>query len=145
MAGQIVILSTAAGQDQDQPLNLHRALFSVVLSASALMSHTLQHCLMWRLALSFLVLRTLVLYAQQSVQRTQCNNISYPSSKSCLGTLPCFAGLPVGSELVKMAIREMIRDGCEEVVLEAEVCNTGALKLYQALGFVRDKRLHRWG
>ena len=30
-----------------------------------------------------------------------------------------------------MAIREMISDGCEEVVLEAEVCNTGALKLYQ--------------
>ena len=49
-----------------------------------------------------------------------------------------------GSELVKMAIREMIRDGCEEVVLEAEVCNTGALMLYQALGFVRDKRLSRY-
>ncbi len=48
-----------------------------------------------------------------------------------------------GSELVKMAIREMIRDGCEEVVLEAEVTNTGALKLYQGLGFIRDKRLHR--
>ena len=51
---------------------------------------------------------------------------------------------PAGSELVKMAIREMIRDGCEEVVLEAEVCNTGALMLYQALGFVRDKRLSRY-
>lgn len=49
-----------------------------------------------------------------------------------------------GSELVKMAIEEMARDGCEEVVLEAEVVNTGALKLYQALGFVRDKRLHRY-
>lgn len=32
----------------------------------------------------------------------------------------------------------------EEVVLEAEVTNTGALSLYRALGFVRDKRLHRW-
>lgn len=46
---------------------------------------------------------------------------------------------------MKMAIREMIAKGCEEVVLEAEVSNTGALKLYQALGFVRDKRLHRCG
>ena len=30
-----------------------------------------------------------------------------------------------------------------QVVLEAEVVNTGALRLYQGLGFVRDKRLHR--
>lgn len=37
----------------------------------------------------------------------------------------------------------MIAGGCEEVVLEAEVVNTGALKLYQGLGFVREKRLHR--
>ena len=38
----------------------------------------------------------------------------------------------------------MIRGGCEEVVLEAEVCNKGALRLYQGLGFLRDKHLHRW-
>jgi|LauGreSBDMM110SN_4_FD.fasta_scaffold25222_1 hypothetical protein len=30
-----------------------------------------------------------------------------------------------------MAIQEMIRDKCDEVVLEAEICNAGALKLYQ--------------
>lgn len=57
----------------------------------------------------------------------------------------CCCHRNAGSELVKMAIREMIAKGCEEVVLEAEVSNTGALKLYQALGFVRDKRLHRCG
>ncbi|KAG2423450.1 hypothetical protein HXX76_015321 [Chlamydomonas incerta] len=55
-----------------------------------------------------------------------------------------YRGKRVGSELVKMAIREMIAGDCEEVVLEAEVVNTGALKLYQGLGFVRDKRLHRY-
>ncbi|KAG1659543.1 hypothetical protein FOA52_016166 [Chlamydomonas sp. UWO 241] len=55
-----------------------------------------------------------------------------------------YRGKGAGSELAKMAIQEMIRDGCDEVVLEAEVVNTGALKLYQALGFVRDKRLHRY-
>eukprot|EP00955_Chlamydomonas_euryale_P007204 76297-Chlamydomonas_euryale.AAC.3 len=49
-----------------------------------------------------------------------------------------------GSELVKMAIEAMMRDGCDEVALEAEVVNTGALRLYQNLGFVRDKRLHRY-
>ena len=49
-----------------------------------------------------------------------------------------------GTELVKLTIAEMIRDQCEEVVLEAEVTNSGALTLYQNLGFIRDKRLHRY-
>jgi peptide alpha-N-acetyltransferase len=48
-----------------------------------------------------------------------------------------------GSELVKRSIQAMIAGGCEEVVLEAEVSNNGALKLYQGLGFLRDKRLHK--
>jgi hypothetical protein len=38
----------------------------------------------------------------------------------------------------------MIAGGCEEVALEAEVTNLGALRLYERLGFVRDKRLQRW-
>jgi len=37
----------------------------------------------------------------------------------------------------------MVAGGCEEVALEAEVTNSGALRLYQKLGFIRDKRLHR--
>ena len=48
-----------------------------------------------------------------------------------------------GSELAKLAIKEMVAGGCEEAVLEAEVSNWGALKLYQGLGFIREKRLHR--
>ena len=50
----------------------------------------------------------------------------------------------VGSELVKSCIREMIRRGCEEICLETEVTNVGALKLYERLGFIRDKRLRRY-
>ena len=50
----------------------------------------------------------------------------------------------VGTELVKLTIAEMIKGQCEEVVLEAEVTNSGALALYQNLGFIRDKRLHRY-
>jgi hypothetical protein len=38
----------------------------------------------------------------------------------------------------------MVRGEAEEVVLEAEVTNTGALALYRSLGFIRDKHLHRW-
>ncbi|PRW59895.1 N-terminal acetyltransferase complex C component MAK3 [Chlorella sorokiniana] len=52
--------------------------------------------------------------------------------------------LGVGSELVQRAIAAMVAGGCEEVALEAEVCNAGALRLYQKLGFIRDKRLHRY-
>jgi ribosomal protein S18 acetylase RimI-like enzyme len=48
-----------------------------------------------------------------------------------------------GRALAKMAIEEMVRGEAEEVVLEAEVTNTGALALYRSLGFVRDKHLHR--
>ena len=42
-------------------------------------------------------------------------------------------------------IQAMVDDGCEEVALEAEVTNSGALRLYQKLGFIRDKRLQRCG
>jgi hypothetical protein len=42
-----------------------------------------------------------------------------------------------------MAIEEMVVGEAEEVVLEAEVSNTGALALYRSLGFIRDKHLHR--
>lgn len=45
---------------------------------------------------------------------------------------------------MQRAIGAMVADGCEEVALEAEVSNAGALRLYQKLGFMRDKRLHRY-
>jgi N-alpha-acetyltransferase 30 len=45
---------------------------------------------------------------------------------------------------VKRVIAEMRSRGCEEVVLEAEATNLGALKLYGNLGFIRDKRLQRY-
>lgn len=52
--------------------------------------------------------------------------------------------LGIGSKLVRKCIGEMLRRGCEEIVLEAEVTNSGALKLYQNLGFIRDKRLRSY-
>ena len=48
-----------------------------------------------------------------------------------------------GIELARMAITQMVTADAEEVVLEAEVTNDGALALYRRLGFVRDKRLHK--
>jgi peptide alpha-N-acetyltransferase len=50
----------------------------------------------------------------------------------------------IGSTLVKKAIEAMIADDADEVVLETEITNKPALKLYENLGFVRDKRLFRY-
>jgi peptide alpha-N-acetyltransferase len=46
--------------------------------------------------------------------------------------------------LVIEVIRGMKEDNAEEVVLETEITNLGALGLYQNLGFVKDKRLSRY-
>ncbi|KPJ20079.1 N-alpha-acetyltransferase 30, NatC catalytic subunit [Papilio machaon] len=50
----------------------------------------------------------------------------------------------IGSRLVEKAIQAMINDNADEVVLETEITNKPALKLYENLGFVRDKRLFRY-
>ena len=44
---------------------------------------------------------------------------------------------------MKRSIQQMVNQRADEVVLEAEVTNEGALALYQNLGFIRDKRLQR--
>ncbi|GIY50690.1 n-alpha-acetyltransferase 30 [Caerostris darwini] len=50
----------------------------------------------------------------------------------------------IGSNLVLKAIRAMDADKADEVVLETEITNKPALRLYENLGFVRDKRLFRY-
>ncbi|KAJ1727653.1 N-alpha-acetyltransferase 30 [Coemansia sp. Benny D160-2] len=50
----------------------------------------------------------------------------------------------IGSALVVRALCAMKEEGAEEVALEAESVNLGALALYEGLGFVREKRLHRY-
>uniref|UniRef100_A0A7N0VNH4 N-acetyltransferase domain-containing protein n=1 Tax=Kalanchoe fedtschenkoi TaxID=63787 RepID=A0A7N0VNH4_KALFE len=52
-----------------------------------------------------------------------------------------YRGRGIATELVSRSIRVMMESGCEEVTLEAEVTNKGALALYGRLGFVRAKRL----
>ncbi|CAN5958774.1 unnamed protein product, partial [Sphagnum jensenii] len=55
----------------------------------------------------------------------------------CVGTI-------VSTELVTRCIQVMHDSGCDEVTLEAEVTNKGALALYGNLGFIRAKHLHRY-
>ena len=50
----------------------------------------------------------------------------------------------IGSTLVKPAIDRMLQKGCEEVMLETEISNSGAIRLYENLGFVRDERLIKY-
>ncbi|KAG8185836.1 hypothetical protein JTE90_024810 [Oedothorax gibbosus] len=50
----------------------------------------------------------------------------------------------IGSHLVLKAIQAMNEDAADEVVLETEITNKPALRLYENLGFVRDKRLFRY-
>lgn len=52
--------------------------------------------------------------------------------------------LKIGSTLVRKAIEAMIAEEADEVVLETEITNRPALRLYENLGFVRDKRLFRY-
>ncbi|KAA8492403.1 N-alpha-acetyltransferase 30 [Porphyridium purpureum] len=50
----------------------------------------------------------------------------------------------LGTLLVETVLMKMHESGCEEVVLEAELSNRGALALYEKLGFVRDKLLEKY-
>lgn len=50
----------------------------------------------------------------------------------------------IGRELVRRAIEAMDEQGCDEIVLETEITNQPALRLYESLGFVRDERLFHY-
>ena len=45
---------------------------------------------------------------------------------------------------LRRAIEAMDEQGCDEVVLETEITNLPALRLYERLGFVRDERLFQY-
>lgn len=61
-----------------------------------------------------------------------------------LSTLPGYRKLGIATTLVEKAIKTMKAEGAQEIVLETEVTNKGALSLYQRLGFIRLKRLYRF-
>lgn len=50
----------------------------------------------------------------------------------------------IGSQLAQRAIDLMVAQGCEEVMLETEIANKGAIRLYENMGFVRDERLVKY-
>lgn len=50
----------------------------------------------------------------------------------------------IATTLVRKAIDVMIERNADEVVLETEETNVPAMKLYERLGFIRSKKLHRY-
>lgn len=50
----------------------------------------------------------------------------------------------IGVKLARIGICRMFELGCEEIALEAEATNVGALSLYEKLGFMRDELLCRY-
>lgn len=61
-----------------------------------------------------------------------------------LVVIKSYRGNGIATELVTRSIKVMMESGCDEVTLEAEVTNKGALALYGGLGFIRAKRLFRY-
>jgi peptide alpha-N-acetyltransferase len=55
-----------------------------------------------------------------------------------------YRGQGIATKLVCMAIDAMAARDADEIVLETEVTNEASLKLYERLGFLRSKRLHRY-
>ena len=55
-----------------------------------------------------------------------------------------FRGHGVATALVKRAIDAMVNRNADEIVLETEETNVPAMRLYERLGFLRSKKLHRY-
>ncbi|GAB7324671.1 hypothetical protein MBLNU13_g08545t1 [Cladosporium sp. NU13] len=61
-----------------------------------------------------------------------------------LATRKDYRGHGIATSLVKMAIEKMISQDADEIALETEVDNIPSLRIYENLGFIRTKRLHRY-
>ncbi|KAF7506081.1 hypothetical protein GJ744_012232 [Endocarpon pusillum] len=61
-----------------------------------------------------------------------------------LATKESYRGNGIATALVRMALDAMIARNADEVALETEETNSAAMKLYERLGFLRSKKLHRY-
>jgi N-alpha-acetyltransferase 30 len=61
-----------------------------------------------------------------------------------LATKDNHRGKGIATTLVRMALDAMIARDADEVALETEETNSAAMKLYERLGFLRSKKLHRY-
>ncbi|PKS07091.1 hypothetical protein jhhlp_005689 [Lomentospora prolificans] len=61
-----------------------------------------------------------------------------------LAVASAFRGHGIATTLVKKAIDAMMVRNAQEIVLETEETNIPAMRLYERLGFLRSKKLHRY-
>ncbi|KAK4574167.1 N-alpha-acetyltransferase 30 [Recurvomyces mirabilis] len=61
-----------------------------------------------------------------------------------LATRSEYRGRGIATELVRMAVDKMIAKDADEIALETEIDNIPSLRIYENLGFLRTKRLHRY-
>lgn len=61
-----------------------------------------------------------------------------------LAVSSAYRGHGVATALVKRAIDAMALRNADEIVLETEESNVPAMRLYERLGFLRSKKLHRY-
>lgn len=75
------------------------------------------------------------------------NSNFFPSMRGYLGMLavePVFRRRGIAKDLVQLTLIEMELGGATECILETEITNSRAMRLYQSLGFIRHKRLTRY-
>lgn len=68
-------------------------------------------------------------------------------SRGYIGMLvidPKYRNKGLASGLVEMTINKMKQENVDEIMLETEVINKGALNLYESFGFLRTKRLYKY-
>lgn len=61
-----------------------------------------------------------------------------------LATKETYRGQGLAKTLVSKAIDLMATLEADEIALETEETNTAAMRLYESLGFLRSKKLHRY-
>lgn len=61
-----------------------------------------------------------------------------------LAVASSFRGHGIATALVRKAIDAMAKRKADEIVLETEETNIPAMRLYEQLGFLRSKKLHRY-
>jgi peptide alpha-N-acetyltransferase len=61
-----------------------------------------------------------------------------------LAVHPDFRRLGLGRKLIARSIERMKEQGADEVMLETEITNVAALRLYESFGFIREKRLAQY-
>ena len=61
-----------------------------------------------------------------------------------LAVEPSCRRLGLGRKLVNKSIEAMKDLGADEIMLETEITNIPALRLYESFGFVKDKRMQSY-